>query len=187
MMTNNPWIELKRTEFLSALKEIKPSFRVRGAPERELQIGLVNSQVVFSVQGASVSRPAVGDWQGLASLRLAFFLTFLVAKPAESMVRISFVDGKIHASSARFPAKWVDSNDLLTVTHLNDHAKTPTKEETLKFKCPKCRRKQGVAFFSISQGPFMTDMVREMVTTGESFDHGFGCLSCGKTWATQSL
>jgi hypothetical protein len=186
-MENLPWIELRRTDFLSALKDIKPSLRVRGAPERELQIGLINSQIVFSVQGATVSRPARGFWPGLASLRMTYFLTFLVAKPAENVVRISFVDGKIHASSARFAAKWVDSNDLLTVTHLNDHAKTPTKEETMMFKCPKCRRKKGVAFFSISQGPFMTDMVKNMVTVGESLDHGFGCLVCGKTWATQSL
>lgn len=186
-MSSNPWIELKRTDFLSALKEIKPSLRVRSAPERELQIGLINSQIVFSVQGATVSRPATGFWPGLASLRLTYFLTFLVAKPAENVVRISFVDGKIHASSARFSAKWVGSDDLLTVTQLSDHAKTPTKEETITFKCPKCRRKKGVAFFSISQGPFMTDAVKNMVTVGESLDHGFGCLSCGKTWATQSL
>lgn len=186
-MSSNPWIELKRTDFLSALKEIKPSLHVRSASERELQVGLINSQIVFSVQGATVSRPATGFWPGLASLRLTYFLTFLVAKPAENVVRISFVDGKIHASSARFSAKWVDSDDLLTVTQLSDHAKTPTKEETITFKCPKCRRKKGVAFFSISQGPFMTDAMKNMVTVGESLDHGFGCLSCGKTWATQSL
>lgn len=186
-MIKQPWIELKRTDFLSALKDIKPSLRVKGAPERDLQIGLVNSQIVLSVQGKSVSRPAKGDWPGLASLRLAYFLTFLVAKPAESIVRISFIEGKIYTSSARFPAQWVDSNDLLTVTHLNHHASTPTKENTLKFKCPKCKLKQGVAFFSLTRGPFMTEKIKEILTEGESLEHGFGCLSCGKTWATQPI
>jgi hypothetical protein len=82
---------------------------------------------------------------------MKYFLTFMIAKPVENVVRISFVDGKIHASSARFTANWVNSNDLLTVTNLNDHAKASTKEEILTFKCPKCRSKKGVAFFSISQ------------------------------------
>ncbi len=57
-MSRIPWIELKRTDFLSVLKEMNPSLRVRSAPERKLQIGLINSQIVFSVQGATVSRPA---------------------------------------------------------------------------------------------------------------------------------
>ncbi len=123
----------------------------------------------------------------MASLRMKYFLTIMIAKPVENVVRISFVDRKIHASSARFTANWVDSNDLLAVINLNDHAKTSTKEETLTFKCPKCRRKKGVAFFSISQGPFMTDLVKNMVTLGKSLGHGFGCLVCRKTWRTQSV
>jgi hypothetical protein len=118
---------------------------------------------------------------------MKYLLTFMIEKPLKNVVRISFVDGKIHASSSRFTANWVDSNDLLTVTNLNDHAKTSTKEETVTFKCPKCRRKKGVTFFSISQGPFMTDLVKNMVTLGESLGHWFGCLVCGKTWPTQSV
>jgi hypothetical protein len=50
-MSSIPWIELKRTDFLSVLKEINSSLRVWSAPERKLQIGLVNSQIFFQCKG----------------------------------------------------------------------------------------------------------------------------------------
>lgn len=186
-MSSPHWIELKRTDFLSAITSIKPTLRVKSAPERELQIGLVNGQVVFSIQGASSSKPAKGDWPGLACTRLEYFLTFLIAKPPESQVRITFSDGKIQLGTSRFPAEWVDSNDLFTESQLHQHAVMPAKENILKFKCPKCRRKQGVAFASLSPGPFVTDEIRALLSAGASLGHAFGCLSCGNSWEEQAV
>ncbi len=183
---NSPyWIELKRTDFLDALKSLKLALRVKGSPARDLQIGLIDGEVVFSVQGGTASSPASGNWPGLASLPLTYFLTFLVAKPSENPIRMTFADGKVHLSTARFPAKWVDSNDLLTGEQLHEHAVMPGIEEILKFKCPKCRRKKGVAFVSLSAGSFTPDGIKNMLHAGESLGHAFGCLACSATWVEQ--
>lgn len=186
-MQTEHWIELKRTDFLAALKAVKPTVRVKNSPERELQIGLVNGLAIFSVQGASASMPATGSWPGLASIRLIYFLTFLVAKPVESIIRISYSEEKIKVSSARFSARWADNNDLLTIEQLGQHSTTPTKENILKFKCPKCRRKQGVPLHSLPSGPFASNEAIKMLASAEENDHGFACTSCGATWAEQAV
>ena len=72
------WIELKRADFLSALKTLKPTLRVKSAPPRELQIGFEDSQVIFAIQGNSATKPATGNWPGLAEIKLSYFLSFLV-------------------------------------------------------------------------------------------------------------
>lgn len=184
-MSNEYWIELKQTDFLAALQALKPTLSVKNAPERELQIGLINGQAVFTIQGASASKPATGSWPGLAGIRLAYFLTFLVAKPPENSIRITYADGKIKVSSARFSAKWVNSNDLLTGEQLHQHARTPTKENILKYKCPKCRRKQGLPLHSLPSGPFATSETKKLLAEAEKLGHGFACTSCGTTWAEQ--
>lgn len=179
------WIELKRTDFLDVLQKLKPSLRVKNSPDRDLQIGLVNGHAIFSVQGASASKPAKGSWPGLAQTRLMNFLTFLVAKPTESTVRISFEKGKIKVSSARFSAKWSKSDDLLTIEQLDQHSSTQTKENILKFKCPKCRRKQGVSIHSLASGLFASSEDKKLMSIAEKLNHGFACKSCGATWDEQ--
>jgi hypothetical protein len=186
-MITEKWIELKRNDFLTVIQSIKPTVRIKSAPARELQIGLVDGKLVFSVEGASASAPATGHWPGLASLRLAYFLTFLVAKPTERLVRIAFADEKVSVSSARFPAQWRDTNALPVGEQLLQHAASPPKEKILRFKCPKCRRVRGVGLYTISAGPFVADAVKDMVLAGESLGHGFGCLNCGRTWEYQAV
>lgn len=184
-MSTECWIEMKRTDFLGAIQSLKPTARIKSAPERELQIGLVDGQAVFSTQGASASVAAYGSWSGIACTRLAYFLTFLVAKPTESIIKIIYEDGKLRVSSARFPSKWADSEERETSDLLSQHTITPKKENILKYKCPKCRRKQGVALDSLERGPFASEEVKRLFVAAEAVHHGFGCLSCGNTWADQ--
>lgn len=184
-MNDECWIEIKRADFLNAIQSLKPTARIKSAPERELQIGLVDDQAVFSTQGASVSISACGNWSGIVCIRLTYFLTFLVAKPSESIVKIIYKDGKLRVSSARFPSKWVDSEEREITELLSQHTNMPKKENILKYKCPKCRRKQGVALDSLESGPFASEEVKRLFEVAESVHHGFGCLSCGNTWADQ--
>ena len=179
------WIELKRADFLEALKTIKPTHRVKSAPERELQIGLINQQVILSIQGSSTSKPALGNWPGVASVRLAYFLTFLIAKPTEKITRITFKADKIHVSSARFAAQWMDSGEVETCEQLNLHANTLAKENTIKYKCKSCRRKQGIPLYNILSSAFLSDKFKKILLDVEKNDHGFICISCGNTWAEQ--
>jgi hypothetical protein len=185
LLKSNPWIELKRTDFLDALKKIKPSLRVKGAPERELQIGLINGKAVFSVEGASASINAIGVWPGIASLRLAYFLTFLIAKPTEVTIRITYENKKISLSSARFPAEWIESSDLFTSEQIEKHTQSQTKEKTLKFKCPICKKKQGMPVDSLPRGAFAAENLVKLKNIAELNEHGFACTACGSTWAEQ--
>jgi hypothetical protein len=179
------WIEMKRADFLNALQLLKPTARITSALERELQIGLIKGQAVFSVQGASESMEASGSWAGIACTKLAFFLPFLAVKPAASDVRIIFQDGAIFVCSARFPAKWAESNERETAERLSQHKAMPAKENILKFKCRQCHKKQGVALDSLEYGPFSSEEVRRLFEAAELVNHGFGCLSCGMTWMDQ--
>jgi hypothetical protein len=184
-MQTDPWIEVKRTDFLAALKVLKPANRIRIA-DRELQIGYVDQKVVFTVDGGSSVKPAQGDWPGLAMVKLMYFLTFLAAKPVEEVVRISYVDGRIHASSGRLAAQWSD-NVMLSNLALHADVATPPSGHVVKFKCPKCRRMQGMAFDSLFSGSMAKASIKTMVDAGVRKGHGFGCLVCGHTWANQVL
>ena len=181
------WIELKRADFLSALKTLKPTLRVKSAPPRELQIGFEDSQVIFAIQGNSATKPATGNWPGLAEIKLSYFLSFLVAKPIENEIRIKFINQKIYISSAIFPAKWIFSEDSSIREKLHAHSSTPGIENVLKFKCQKCRKKQGVAFVSLSTGPLANESIKDFIKNADMLGHGFGCLSCGNTWDEQEV
>lgn len=184
-MQTAPWIEVKRADFLAALKDLKPANRIR-IGDRELQIGYVGGRVVFTVDGGSSVKPAQGDWPGLATVKLMYFLTFLVAKPVEEVVRISYVDGRIHASSGRFAAQWSE-NVMLSDLALHASTATPPTGHVVKFKCPTCRRMQGMAFDSLFSGSMAKASIKTMVDAGVRKGHGFGCLACGHTWAHQVL
>jgi DNA-directed RNA polymerase subunit M/transcription elongation factor TFIIS len=185
--TNEQWIELKRTDFLSILKTIKPTLRVKSAPDRNLQIGFENNHLVMSVQGETARKPAKGDWNGIASTKLYYFLTFLVAIPEEPTVRISFLDEKIKVSTAKFKATWAELPGAAISSEQAKHAALPVKEVVLKFKCPKCRRKQGVVLEALTTGLIIPEEFKTLIASAKSAGHGFGCLSCGKTWEEQVI
>jgi hypothetical protein len=186
-MSAHHWIELKRTDFLAAIRSIEPPKHPKVLREAECQIGLVNGQLVLAIQGASAVAPSIGHWPGIASVRLPYLLSFLVARPVETVVRIVLVGERLHIGSARIPARWADSNDLLTGAHLDAYAKSANSIDLIKFKCRKCRRKQGIAFASVPSGPGSTDAIKRILKTGEPLGHGFGCLVCGHTWDKQSV
>ena len=186
-MSANHWIELKRTDFLATIRSIEPPKRPKVLREAECQIGLVNGQLVLAIQGASAVAAAIGHWPGIASVGLPYLLSFLVARPVEAVVRIVMVGERLHIGTARIPARWSDSNDLLTGVHLDDYAKSANSIDLIKFKCRKCRRKQGVAFASVPSGPGTTDQIKRILKTGEPLGHGFGCLVCGHTWDQQAV
>lgn len=183
-MPSVPWLEIRTPDFLEALKTINPTGALKTLRDRQLQIGFVGGQVVFAVDRGTVSRPAQGDWPGLATVKLIYFMTFLKAKPIDTVIRLSVVDGRIHAGSARFACLW-SSNLMLSDLMYQPNASTPPSDHQVRFKCPLCRRKQGVSFDSLFTGTLAKTSIKTMVDVGSRRGHGFGCLSCGATWATQ--
>lgn len=180
-----PWLEMKRTGFLEALRSLKPAPRVRSSPERQLQIGFGNGFAVFAVEGASTSVAANGDWPGLASVRLAHFLAFLIAKPIDPVVRITFTDNKIFIEAARIHAEWTQLKTKSALQQLDRHRQTPAKENRFRFTCPNCNRKQGVAVESLSPSSLASEPVKALLKAAGYLNHGFGCLRCGSTWESQ--
>lgn len=185
-MNTEQWLELKRTDFLSVIKAIKPTLRVKNAPERDLHLSFENDHIVMSVQGGIAKTPANGHWTGIASTKLSYFLSFLVGIPSESVVRISFSDGKLKVSTARFKASWAELSDQRRDIEQAKHAALPVQEAILKFKCPKCRRKQGVSLDALSTGLIITEEFKLLFATAKNLGHGFGCMVCGCTWDVQS-
>ena len=185
-MNTEQWLELKRTDFLSMLKDIKPGLRVKNAPERDLHLSFENDHLVMSVQGGIAKRPANGHWTGIASTKLSYFLSFLVGIPSESVIRISFSGGKLKVSTARFKASWSELSDHRLDNEQAKHAALPVQEAILKFKCPKCRRKQGVSLDALSTGLIIPEQFKLLFDTAGNLGHGFGCMVCGCTWDMQA-
>jgi len=103
-MDTDQWLELKHTDFFSVLKAIKPTLRVKGAPERDVHLSYENDQLVLSIQGGIARTPAKGHWNGIACTKFSYFLSFLVGKPSETIIRISFSENKLKVSTATFKA-----------------------------------------------------------------------------------
>lgn len=185
-MQSAPWLEIKTTDFLAALKAIKPTRTIKMLGDQQLQIGFVGGQVVFAVDGGTASRPAQGDWPGLATVKLLHLLSFLKVKHVESVIRFSFVDGRIHVGSARFAALWA-SNQMIADLTVQSNASTAPSGHQVRFKCPHCKKMQGVSFDSLFYGPMAKATIKSMVDEGSRLGHGFGCLLCGKTWANQHV
>lgn len=186
-MGTEQWLELKRTDFLSVLKAIKPTLRVKGAPERDLKLSYENDHLVMSIQGGIARTPAKGPWNGIACTKLSYFLSFLLGKPSETIIRISFSENKLKVSTATFKASWSDLPERHLGIEQAKHTALPVNEVILKFKCPKCQRKQGVAIDALTTGILIPENFKTLHTTAHKNDNGFGCLLCGWTWAEQSI
>lgn len=129
---------------------------------------------------------AQGEWLGLVTVKLMYLITFLVAKPVEDVVRLSFLDGRLHVSYGRFVAKW-SNNLILQDSAFHASKVTPPTGNVVKFKCTKCRRMQGRAFDSLIDGAKSMASIKTLVDSGVRMGHGFGCLACGHTWLNQVL
>lgn len=183
-MTAQGCLEIQKAELLAALKSIQKKVKdVKG--EQTLHIGFVDDQAVLSTPGMRVAIAASGDWPGMASIKLTHMLSFLVGEPAGTLLQMSYADSKLRIGTSRLPAHWTAADPEVAGKELSKHGRLPSSTLIMRFKCPGCKKKQGIALDSADAGPLASEALKQLIKQAEITDDGFGCLSCGHTWADQ--
>ncbi len=106
-VTDMPWIELSRDDFVDAIRRLKPGRMLKSYERKELQIGLVVGEALFCIDGAITRRPASGVWNGFACVSYGLLLPYLKVKPEGDRVRLEFNQERLRIGSARFQSRWI--------------------------------------------------------------------------------
>ena len=63
------WLEIDRDDFVDALKRLKTGRLTKAFLHQELQIGYLQGEAVFCIQGAQIRWPAKGSSNGFVCLQ----------------------------------------------------------------------------------------------------------------------
>lgn len=102
------WLEISRDDFLAAIKSLKPARVLKSYLSKELQIGLIDQEAVFCIEGVQVRHPAKGDWTGFASVKYGMLHAFLKVKPTDDPIRLAYEGQRLRVGTTRFGATWIN-------------------------------------------------------------------------------
>ena len=111
---SSQWIQLSREDFVDAIKRLKPGRMLKSFLLRELQIGFIDGEVIFAVEGASTRRPAKGQWDGFACLAYGMLFPYLKVKPDSDPVRLTFDAGRLKIGTTRINARWISATPVIS-------------------------------------------------------------------------
>jgi hypothetical protein len=175
------WLELTREDFLSALKRLKPGRMLKSYLTKELQIGLLNGEAVFCIEGAQTRRPATGQWTGFACVSYGLLLPFLKVPPDADPVRITFDDGRLRIGTVRFSSRWIQASPWISEMALEAHFMTPPNEPLLY--CPRCGKRKGIDISGVTQKSKPKPEEKRLVDLFEDTPATHGCTACFHGWA----
>lgn len=180
VVTDTPWMEVSRDDFLGAIKRLKPARMLKSFAFKELQIGLVKEEAIFCIEGATTRRPASGVWNGFACVSYGMLLPFLKVKPEGDRVRLVFDQGRLRIGSTRYQARWIDASPWISQMALEVHFMGSS--DLPKLFCPKCGKREGVALESILEKSVRTDQQEKLIVQLEKTKASHGCGSCFHGW-----
>jgi len=180
------WIQLSREDFVDGIKRLKPGRMLKSFLLRELQIGFIDGEVIFAVEGASTSRPAKGQWDGFVCLAYGMLFPYLKVKPDSDPVRLTFDAGRLKIGTTSFNARWISASPVVSQMVLEAHFLGPVVEP-VKLYCPRCGKRE-----AHSQGALL-----DMITLSKDHEtllnllekHGatHGCTLCHYGWVETCL
>ena len=176
------WIEIKKDDFLDAIKRLKPTRMPKSYALLELQIAFQNGEAIFCVSGAETRRPARGEWKGFVCVRYGLLLPFLKIKPVADPVKIEYVDSKIKIEITKLSARWIEASELITTATMNAHflSGAPQKVE-FKF-CPSCGKKKGMNLGLLPMKSKLNAEELRIQMLADNTSANTGCLACGYGW-----
>lgn len=181
-----PWIELSRNDFLDAIKQIKPGRMLKSFLLRELQIGLVNGEAIFAVEGASTRRPAQGCWNGFACLAYGMLYPYIKVRPDTDPVRLTFENGRLKIGTTRFQARWIEASPWISEMALDAHFFGPITSHQ-KLYCPRCGKREGMSRGALLDLPVRSPALEDLLNLLEAHDASHGCVLCRYSWAETRL
>lgn len=182
VVADTPWMEISRDDFLDAIKRLKPGRMLKSFSLKELQIGLVNEEAIFCIEGATTRRPASGVWNGFACVSYGMLLPYLKVKPEGDPVRLGFDQGRLRIGPARFQSRWIDASPWISEMALDAHFMGPTDLPLPKLFCPKCGKRAGVALDSLMEAAVRTESEKKLMGLLEKTGASHGCGSCFHAW-----
>lgn len=180
MEESDVWLELSREDFLCALARLKPPRMSQAYLRKELQLGLVDGEAVFSMEGAEHRQPAVGSWNGLACMTYGMLYPYLEIKPASERVRLIFEDNKLRLGTRRFNATWISTTPTVTQALINAHFMSD--EDNRKWRCPMCEAKQVRCLGGLPARARLTKQDRLLIAIRDSTEASHACGNCGYAW-----
>jgi hypothetical protein len=115
------WIEIDRDDFVDALKRLKTGRITKAFLHQELQIGFLQGEAVFCIQGAQIRKPATGLWNGFVCLQYGVLAPYLKVKPEHPSVRLTYDNGKLVFGITRLQAKWIEVSPWISQMALEAH------------------------------------------------------------------
>ena len=115
------WLEIDRDDFVDALKRLKTGRITKAFLHQELQIGFLQGEAVFCIQGAQTRKPATGLWNGFVCLQYGVLAPYLKVKPEHPSVRLTYDNGKLVFGITRLQAKWIEVSPWISQMALEAH------------------------------------------------------------------
>jgi hypothetical protein len=85
------WLEIGRKDFVDAIRRLKPGRRTKSMLNWEIQIGFINDEAVFCINGAETRRAAKGEWPGFVGFNFGQALSYTKVQPIHDPVRLEFI------------------------------------------------------------------------------------------------
>lgn len=185
MTGSTAWLELGRGDFLEALACLRPRRVSKTHLLKELQIGLVRGEAVFSMEGVESRQPARGQWGGIACMSYGMLYRFLRYPPETDAVRLVYDGRKLQLGNSRFDAMWVGASELAGDALLNAHVMAT--EDTRRWRCPGCELKQARRLDGLPSRVRMTPGLRLLISIRDGTEATHACPNCGYAWKEVSV
>jgi hypothetical protein len=160
------WLEIDRNDFVDALKRLKTGRITKAFLHQELQIGYLQGEAVFCIQGAQIRKPAKGMWNGFVCLSYGVFAPYLKVKPESQLVRLNFENGRLGLGITRLQAKWIEVSPWISQMALEAHFVGPDDSNT------------GAAVKSTTTPPSDSQGQQEIWGGPHAPSHGLSMLVC---------
>lgn len=179
-------LDIRKKDFVDAVRSLKPK-RVNAATKlSEFQLGYIDGEAVFCINGAQVRRPAHGVWPGFACFRFAFMLAILKVPPPAPQIEIRRYGSGIQIGATRVPARWIQSPEWIAEMALEAHLHGPDEAGApQELYCPKCSKRKGALFRDLLRETGRYPIPQERIYTGSRVlgaEPTRECRACGHQW-----
>lgn len=158
---------IRRKDFLSAVRAIKPK-RVNVADKlSEFQFGFIDGEAVFCRHGAQTRRPASGNWPGFACFRFAMMLAVLKIPPPGDPIEIRCSGKTLQIGSTKVSVRWIGVSEWIAELALEAHLHGPDDEPVSEpLYCPRCGKREGILFSDLPRKAGRYPVRQEQLTVG---------------------
>lgn len=182
----NYTLEIGKKDFVNAVRALKPKRITAAAKLSEFQLGYVDGEAVFCINGAQTRCPARGVWPGFACFRFALMLAVLKVPPLGEHIEIRRSGTNVQIGATRVPARWIDSPEWIANMALEAHLYGPDEQVAPReLYCPKCARREGVLFRDLLRqaGSYPVTQERLFSSGGmRGAEPTRECRACGHQW-----